>query len=523
MDAKKNKKIVQAFEKDDSKALKLLFSINMLNEGLHVHDIDGVIMLRSTSSQIIYLQQLGRALSVGHKRQPKIFDFVANLHYVDAVQIKQMVEKVNGESFRSGVITEEEYDADLKFKLRVKNLDVLEFIDTLHSEIFGYNARHYFEFEDFCKRLDGYNVKCGNYLVPFAYCCDDKYPLGVRVNSVRTGAITLDDVQRERLTQMGFVWVARGIGEDNIRVSLKTFVEKFNKFVQKYNRLPNPSSTDLTGNEYKIESSLYRAWLNWRDRSYLKNDVEAEYLKANGIDVIDEVQDSVRKEIKELVNEYNEFVNSTGREPSYSPHNKTEEENKKEKRLYDKKRHWTKRVQLVADEEDYLKNNLIQLGKTTIRPELIQLVNDYNAFVTEKGRVPKSNKDDKEETNLYGKYIYWKDERHTNKDEQSYLQANLIQIQKDTIRKELKQFVEEFNAFVATKKRKPTKAPINETEQENKAEVNFYTRTKKWTNARRSKLNSDEIKYLLDNGLEVVEADYNQTSDNKPSGGNFEQ
>lgn len=39
----------------------------MLNEGIHVDDVDGVILLRPTVSPIIYLQQIGRALSAGNK------------------------------------------------------------------------------------------------------------------------------------------------------------------------------------------------------------------------------------------------------------------------------------------------------------------------------------------------------------------------------------------------------------------------------------------------------------------------
>ena len=52
----------------------------MLNEGVHVNDIDGVIMLRPTNSPIIYTQQLGRALSVGHKEHPIVFDIVNNIN-----------------------------------------------------------------------------------------------------------------------------------------------------------------------------------------------------------------------------------------------------------------------------------------------------------------------------------------------------------------------------------------------------------------------------------------------------------
>lgn len=51
----------------------------MLNEGLHVEDISGVIMARPTDSRIIYLQQLGRALSSDTSRDKTIvFDLVNN-------------------------------------------------------------------------------------------------------------------------------------------------------------------------------------------------------------------------------------------------------------------------------------------------------------------------------------------------------------------------------------------------------------------------------------------------------------
>ena len=42
-----------AFKADDSEHLKLLFCIDMLNEGVHVPDISGVILLRPTISSIV--------------------------------------------------------------------------------------------------------------------------------------------------------------------------------------------------------------------------------------------------------------------------------------------------------------------------------------------------------------------------------------------------------------------------------------------------------------------------------------
>jgi superfamily II DNA or RNA helicase len=57
----------------------LLFSIDMLNEGIHIGNVTGVILLRPTISPNIYYQQIGRAIQIGNrKNNPLIFDFVNN-------------------------------------------------------------------------------------------------------------------------------------------------------------------------------------------------------------------------------------------------------------------------------------------------------------------------------------------------------------------------------------------------------------------------------------------------------------
>ena len=44
--------------------LRIMFAINQYNEGVHAPDVDGVILGRKTSSDIVYFEQIGRALSV---------------------------------------------------------------------------------------------------------------------------------------------------------------------------------------------------------------------------------------------------------------------------------------------------------------------------------------------------------------------------------------------------------------------------------------------------------------------------
>lgn len=66
------------FKADESDRLKLLFCIDMLNEGVHVEGISGVILFRPTISPIIYKQQIGRALTAGDNSAPLILDVVNN-------------------------------------------------------------------------------------------------------------------------------------------------------------------------------------------------------------------------------------------------------------------------------------------------------------------------------------------------------------------------------------------------------------------------------------------------------------
>lgn len=73
------------FQRDNSAHLKLLFCIDMLNEGIHVDDLDGVILFRPTESPIIYKQQIGRALSASGKHTPVIFDLVNNVDHLYAI------------------------------------------------------------------------------------------------------------------------------------------------------------------------------------------------------------------------------------------------------------------------------------------------------------------------------------------------------------------------------------------------------------------------------------------------------
>ena len=77
---------IEEFSKESKDKIKLMLAIDMFNEGMHISGVDGVIMNRRTSSPIIYLQQIGRALAFSaRKKQIKIFDLVGNATNIDII------------------------------------------------------------------------------------------------------------------------------------------------------------------------------------------------------------------------------------------------------------------------------------------------------------------------------------------------------------------------------------------------------------------------------------------------------
>ncbi len=72
--------VLSDFKADKSNGIKIAFAVDMISEGVHINDLDGVIMMRSTQSFIVYQQQLGRALSVGKNKNPLVLDMVNNMN-----------------------------------------------------------------------------------------------------------------------------------------------------------------------------------------------------------------------------------------------------------------------------------------------------------------------------------------------------------------------------------------------------------------------------------------------------------
>ena len=133
------KKNLENFENNKEDGLKLLFIIDKLNEGLHLDEVHGCILLRTTVSNIIYYQQIGRAIDAGSMEQRVILDLVSNFNSLKSFNLKKELEQKVRER-RSGKFSKcsEEFELD-KFDvvdLVQECIDVFNNIDnSLQQEI----------------------------------------------------------------------------------------------------------------------------------------------------------------------------------------------------------------------------------------------------------------------------------------------------------------------------------------------------------------------------------------------------
>lgn len=195
-------KAFSAFKADVSKHLKLLYSIDMLNEGINVDDIDGVILLRPTVSPIIYKQQIGRALSAGKKSNPVIFDIVLNIENLYSIGAVEEEMQIATAYYRS--LGEESSIVNDSFSIYDEVKDCRELFSRL-NDVLTVSWQTMFE------QAKKYYSENGDLEVPARFITNDGYSLGHWIynqRAVRKGQQTgnLSEEQIEKLNSIVMRW-----------------------------------------------------------------------------------------------------------------------------------------------------------------------------------------------------------------------------------------------------------------------------------------------------------------------------
>ena len=343
----------------ESGAIRLLFCIDMLNEGVHVEGIDGVIMLRATQSANVFYQQLGRALSCSKGAKPVIFDIVNNYETGDAARQYSEIMEIGRQSG-------EDSEIDIQFELYDYVRDIREILDDLKNS---------FEqsWEAVYEALSTFLVQYGrfpNY--------DEEYEgfrLGMWCSNQRVlrNSGSLPQERIEKLDKLGFVWDARDERWNTSYRLVKRYIEKHAGL---------PKRMDVS----EEAGSIYQ-WIS-NQKQYFKagqlSAERAEKLLDLGIDLVAKSDVDSWNENYDLLCD---FVNGHGRFPVTS--------DTKESELIYKLYRWTLRQRQVYNDGELPSQRtelLEKIGFVWDKDEELwnKRFSVLKAFISDNGRLPKA-------------------------------------------------------------------------------------------------------------------------------------
>lgn len=106
---------------------KVIFSVDMFNEGLDVPSIDLVMFLRPTESPTVFLQQLGRGLrKFNGKRYLNVLDFIGNYKRANLIPFLLSEKKYDSIKSKKGEFKEEDYPEDCIVNFDFKLIDIFK-------------------------------------------------------------------------------------------------------------------------------------------------------------------------------------------------------------------------------------------------------------------------------------------------------------------------------------------------------------------------------------------------------------
>lgn len=254
--------------------ISLMFAVDIFNEGFHIDGVDGILMFRKTKSPIVYLQQIGRALSFSvRKKQIKIFDFVNNIAQNDVIYslYKEMITEAR-KLILEDPDHKELYEEILKkFEIideTTNVIDELKAIDAYLDENYILKNeidksirlleeyRYFYPNTDFKDELIKNRLSM-TYVNAYRYICHmDEYLSIEQIEALHKLNIDFNKMINLNLeTRVGLLKDSKTIHELKEK-QRKEFIEEYIRFYQKYNRRPSLSDN-------KEEMSLYNQYRNY--------------------------------------------------------------------------------------------------------------------------------------------------------------------------------------------------------------------------------------------------------------------
>ncbi len=168
----------------EEKELEILFTVDILNEGVDIPGVNMVLFLRPTQSSTIFIQQLGRGLrKYENKKYVTVLDFIGN-SYKRSVQIafalSSLAENFVLEKRLMKALVQDDFKAigldNYGVKIHIDDLSKEEIISYIERENFNsliylkqdyFNFKKYINAESYPKHIDYLNNDCAPDLIRF--------------------------------------------------------------------------------------------------------------------------------------------------------------------------------------------------------------------------------------------------------------------------------------------------------------------------------------------------------------------
>ena len=206
---------------NDTHELEILFTVDILNEGVDIPGVNMVLFLRPTESATIFIQQLGRGLrKYMNKEYVTVLDFIGN-SYKRSVQIafalgslsenfvmeKRLMASLVKDNFMALGLTD--YGVEIHIDDLSKE-EILEYIDKENFNAVKYLKQDYFNFKKY--------IGAEFYPRHVDYINNDCAPDLIRFMSIKTQG-------KKNYSYYNFL---RGIGEENLPLFTNTQVDVAN-------------------------------------------------------------------------------------------------------------------------------------------------------------------------------------------------------------------------------------------------------------------------------------------------------
>ena len=212
----------KAIEKLKSGEIRVIFSVDMFNEGVDITSVDMVMFLRPTESPIVFLQQLGRGLrrSKG-KEYLNVLDFIGNYEKAGRVRFL-LTGRTLGKNEYYNPADRSAFPDDCLIDFDRKLIDLFSEMDKKHLKIKDQIRNEYYRVKEFLGRIP-------SRMDLFTYMDDDIYRVAITHSKDNPFKRYLDFRKELGELSEGENILYRGIGREFINLIENTNMSKVYK------------------------------------------------------------------------------------------------------------------------------------------------------------------------------------------------------------------------------------------------------------------------------------------------------